>query len=128
VTGLWHKATPKAGRTCTILCTSRQPRPDSRTCVRHTGAEIPYASNTASPAWTDVDRALADAMSSYWVNFAKSGDPNGPGLPVWPAIGKGTSENVMFLGTKVEVGQMLDPQRVALFDSVVIGRSDAPRR
>jgi para-nitrobenzyl esterase len=35
-------------------------------------------------AWTAADRRLADVMSSYWTNFVKRGDPNGPGLPPWP--------------------------------------------
>ncbi len=35
--------------------------------------------------WTDVDRKVADTLASYFVNFAKTGDPNGSGLSNWPA-------------------------------------------
>ncbi|MFD7707820.1 carboxylesterase/lipase family protein [Streptomyces sp. NPDC059786] len=34
---------------------------------------------------TDRDRDVARTMSGYWANFAATGDPNGPGLPHWPA-------------------------------------------
>lgn len=32
------------------------------------------------------DRALAERIQSYWIHFARNGDPNGPGLPHWPAF------------------------------------------
>jgi para-nitrobenzyl esterase len=34
--------------------------------------------------WRPEDRALSDLIGSYWTNFARTGDPNGPGLPQWP--------------------------------------------
>ena len=51
-------------------------------------AEIEYVfGNLASKnlPWTPDDRKLSELMSTYWTNFAKTGDPNGTGLPKWPA-------------------------------------------
>jgi para-nitrobenzyl esterase len=51
-------------------------------------AELPYAfiNLIGSTAWTDLDRQLADTMTSYWVNFAANGDPNGKGSRSGPRI------------------------------------------
>ena len=64
------------------------------------GSEINYVFGNlyaTDRPWTDEDRAVADRMSSYWANIIKTGDPNGEGLPVWPAFDSG-SRTVMRLG------------------------------
>jgi para-nitrobenzyl esterase len=81
------------------------------------GAEIPYATNAPRPNWRDEDRRVAESMSNYWFNFAARGDPNGPGLPPWPAYVPGKAEFALELGPMTPA-VVLDSRRIAVFDAL----------
>jgi para-nitrobenzyl esterase len=67
----------------------------------HTG-EVPYAYDNLAfvrRPWEPVDHQLAHTMASYWTNFVRTGNPNGQGLPLWPAYSN-TNKQIMVLEEK----------------------------
>jgi len=63
------------------------------------GQDVPYAFmnlDSSNPNTPPSDFKLSDAMGTYWTNFAKNGNPNGNGVPEWPAFSN-EHQDVMYL-------------------------------
>lgn len=67
--------------------------------------------------WTEGDRRLADAMAGYWAAFARDGDPNGDGRPVWAAFLAG-EERVLVLDEEIDAGVLPNNAALDVFDEV----------
>lgn len=65
-------------------------------------------------AWGDDDRCYADAMMGYWVNFARTGNPNGESLPAWPAY-QPDSDQVMLFGRTIAPGPLPNNAQLDVF-------------
>ena len=90
-------------------------RPTTRGTVH--GMEIPYALNLPSAIVgaanvTDDDKAMGAATSAYWVNFAKTGHPNGKGLPNWPQHKAGSTSLLNFTNDGIKL--MDDPRAATI--------------
>jgi para-nitrobenzyl esterase len=68
--------------------------------------------------WTASDRELAEQMAGYWTNFAKRGDPNGPGLPPWPRFTE-ASPKVMRLKSPPAADDLPNARQLDLISQLI---------
>jgi para-nitrobenzyl esterase len=84
------------------------------------GAELPYvfANLRNEPRnWSEVDRTLERAMSSYWVNFARTGDPNGAGLPHWAKVDP-AKPRVLQFGARIKLVDRPNPDVIRFLEGL----------
>lgn len=92
----WARLQADAGRGNTFFYRFAQ-TPAGQQGATH-GAEMAYVfGHVDLYDGTDNDHRLAETMISYWTNFAKTGDPNGEGLPNWPAFAQ-SNRSVFVIG------------------------------
>jgi para-nitrobenzyl esterase len=81
-------------------------------------SDVPYAFanlDVLHRPWQEADRRLSETLAAYWVRFARTGDPNGPGLPEWPAFDPG-APRLMELGATVAPRPIIEPRRVEFYE------------
>jgi para-nitrobenzyl esterase len=105
----WHtwswarlQAQTGRGKVFVYYFTHRPPYPDIpmfKGAGASHGAEIAYVfgnPGTMGPPWSAADRKVSDNLQIYWTNFARTGDPNGGGMPAWPTFNE-SNQQVMQL-------------------------------
>ena len=103
--------------------TMKWPGPPAAMGAFHT-AEIPFVmddlervKNASQIPFDAKDQTLAKTMSAYWVQFAKTGNPNKEGLPEWPAY-DAAKDQFMEFGEAVKVGQGLRKEKLDLLERI----------
>jgi para-nitrobenzyl esterase len=112
----WARLNEEAGQSSWLYFFSHVPGNEGGEQLgAYHAAEIAYVFGNALPDKPE-DQAVHKLLRGYWVNFAKTGDPNGAGLLDWPRYGD--DEAYMELSAKPKAGESLDWKQMKLWSMV----------
>jgi para-nitrobenzyl esterase len=98
------------------------PQPQAPRGAAHS-AEIQYAMGNLDLdkryAWEPADHEVSKTMQAYFVNFIKTGNPNGPGLPQWPAYRPDANYQRMRIDVKSQAEPEAHRDRYLALDAVI---------
>jgi para-nitrobenzyl esterase len=115
----WARMATKTGQQPAYMYyfSRRPPGPQSTKLRAFHASEIAYVFGTfVWPfPWEDTDKKLSDAMTSYWVNFAATGNPNGGSLVNWPSYNSKDDQALEF-GDQIAVRSEVNKAGLDFFD------------
>ncbi len=116
---LWasERAKTSKAKAYTYFFTRGIPWPEHPEYAAFHTSDVPYFFATLkylNRPWEAIDRQLSETVSNYWVNFAKTGNPNGKGLPNWTAFDAAQSVT-MQLGEKIGAQPVAEKEKLAFF-------------
>ena len=126
----WARLATRTGHQPSYLYyfSRRPPGPQSARLRAFHASEIAYVfGNFVWPfPWEDTDKKLSDTISSYWVNFATTGNPNGGSLMKWPAY-SAKDDQAMEFGDQIAVRSEINKAGLDFFDGYYQSLADAKK-
>jgi para-nitrobenzyl esterase len=99
-----------------------EPGPESSRWGIFHSSELPYVFGTLGAAperrFTAVDGSISSRLMRYWVDFVRSGNPNGAGLPAWPAMGL-REPKIMVLSRTLQPRSVLPPRKLGAMQAFI---------